>query len=299
MLSRGGMPAWIEVMKQNLPEEKRGKIFSYSSAVSYLEGVLLSIGMGILLDKDQNSWKWLFPIAAAIGLLGIGLKAFIPEKAAKLKPYTALPPLKELIINPWKESWQLVKKDPNFFRFQRGFMLAGSAIMLMQPALPIFFVDYLKITYLDLAIALSVCKGLGFAITSHYWTNLLNKATIYETSNKVFLLLIGFPLFLILALLHPLMLYVAYFVYGIAQSGSHLTWHMSGALFAKDKDSNPYSNVNILTVGIRGAIIPPLGSLLAILFGPVAVFSVSAFSATQGKKLSFRKINYHNKFLCK
>src|SRR5205807_8636176 len=37
MLYRGGMPAWMEIMKQNLPEQERSKIFSFSIGFSYLE----------------------------------------------------------------------------------------------------------------------------------------------------------------------------------------------------------------------------------------------------------------------
>ena len=163
-------------------------------------------------------------------------------------------------------------------------MYCGAAIMVMQPALPLFFVDYLHITYLDLAIALSVCKGLGFAMTSPLWTKTLQTLSIFETSRRISLILCIYPIALALALFHPLMLYIAYFIYGIGQSGSHLVWHMSGAHFSFHRDSHPFSNVNILTVGLRGAIAPPLGSALTSLFGPIFVFFISVLLSLASKK---------------
>ena len=280
MLSRGGLPAWMEVIKQNLPEEKRSKIFSYSAAFGYLEGILLSLGMGIALDTCEHAWKWLFPLTAGIGMLGIIFQAMIQQKLqpkieptitqnTQQQPFTSL---KEYILSPWKESLTLLTTRADFLYFQFGFMLAGSAMMVLQPALPCFFVDYLKLSYTEIAIALSLCKGLGFAGTSPLWSRYLNRFDIYRTAALVFLTVCLFPLFLMSSLINPLFIYLAYFCYGIGQAGSHLTWHLSGTLFAKDEDSYPFSNVNVLTVGIRGAVVPPLGSLLSFIFGPIGTF---------------------------
>ena len=288
MLSRGGLPSWIEIMKQNLPRQHRGKIFSFGSTLSYLEGVVLALALGSLLDRDPTSWKWLFPMTGAIGLVGVGFKAFIPERLAANPPtQMQIPSVKEFFIAPWKESWELVRKNGDFRQFQWGFMFAGAAVMLLQPALPLFFVDYLRITYLDLAIAFAICKGLGFAASSTLWSHFFEKSSIFQTSNRVTLFFGLYPLALIAAVIHPSMLYIAYFIYGIGQSGSHLVWHLSGATFSDRQDSSPFSNVNILTVGLRGAIAPPIGSAIAVMFGPIAVFSMSVVLCLVSRHIFF------------
>ena len=35
---RAGVPAWMEILKKNLPPEKRSRLFSWSAAVGYGEG---------------------------------------------------------------------------------------------------------------------------------------------------------------------------------------------------------------------------------------------------------------------
>ena len=46
------------------------------------------------------------------------------------------------------------------------------------------------------------------------------------------------------------------------QAGSELAWNMSGPIFAGNHDSSPYSNLNVVTVGLRGSCIPFLGAWL-------------------------------------
>jgi len=84
------------------------------------------------------------------------------------------------------------------------------------------------------------------------------------------LVLFGFALFPLFILLAPMFhgwLYLAYIIYGIAQAGSHLIWHLSGPMFADHEDSSTYSGVNIVMVGVRGVIAPPLGALLSASLG--------------------------------
>lgn len=289
MLYRGGMPAWMEIMKQNLPEQERSKIFSFSIGFSYLEGVFFGISLGILLDRQQDSWRWIFPLTSLIGMISIFFQVAMKQKLKNVKPGSSYSSLKEAVVSPWLEAKELLARRQDFKRFQWGYMLAGGGLMVMAPCLPLFYVDYLKISYTDLAIAISVCKGLGFAFSSPLWSRYLNRYGLYQTSALMFFLTALFPLSLIAAYLHLGYLYFAFFCYGVAQAGSHLAWHLSGTIFAKDEDSHPYSNVNVLTIGLRGLIAPPLGGLMCSLIGPIGSFisciGLCLWSAKAMKKL--------------
>lgn len=279
MLSRGGMPAWMEVLKQNLPAEKRNYIFSMSAALGYIEGVLLGIGLGIILDNYSQAWKWLFPVTALIGMAGLIFQSRIKQKP-EVEVENAAPtslPLKEHLLTPWKDSIELLKNRKDFRLFQVAFMFAGAGMMVIPPIAPIFFVDYLHLSYVELGVATAVCKGLGFAFASPFWSRYLNRTNIYQTSTLMFFTVCFYPLLMILSLVNPLALYLAYFCYGVAQAGSHLSWNLSGTIFSKNENSQPFSNVNVLTVGIRGMIIPPIGTLLLFFFGPIGVFLSGIF----------------------
>lgn len=269
---RAAIPSWVEILKRNMPKT-RDRVFSISSALGYIEGVGLSLAVGGLLDRESGLWKICFFVAALIGLSVLWIQSKIPVEDTSIVEKLSF---KERIVRPWRDSWQLMRSRADFARFQWGFMLAGFGIMLIQPALPMFAVDDLKICYLEMAAALSIAKGLGFALSSPFWSRKMNKVSIDKLASLVFLFFGLFPVFLALSLWNGSFLYGAYLLYGIAQGGSHLVWNMSGPIFADKEDSSRYTGVNVALAGIRGAVGPSLGGLLAVTLGPVFVFVLGA-----------------------
>lgn len=271
MMSRGIMPAWMEILKLNLPKESREKTFSSASAISYIVMAFLAIFFGKWMDTHPGSWKILFPITAFLSLGRMYFQYRIPIPEAPIEKTPLSTDLRTHLSKPWKNLWHLFKTRPDFVRFQIGFMLGGGGLMIMQPALPLFFDTILHMSYTELAIALSICKGIGFAATSRIWAKWMHRQNIYRFSSFVTLLACLFPLGLLLGQIELAWVYAAYLIYGIMQAGSELSWHLSGPIFAKEEDSSSFSSVNVITVGIRGLFAPFLGSLFCGLFGPISV----------------------------
>lgn len=277
MSYRAGTPAWIEILKLNLSDQ-RGRIYAWGSAIGFAEGAALAIAFGSMLDADVSCWRWLFPLSGVLGILAVALQWRVPVDLQKIQP--AQPDsdqaigegggsFKEGLMAPWKHTLQLMHQRPDFRHFQWGMMLCGGGLMIIQPALPIFFVDVLNITYKDLMIALHVCKGLGFALTSPFWGRKIHEMDIFNFTAIVSLGVGVFPLLLLCAKWNVLLLYLAYFFYGIGQAGCRLCWGLSGTIFSGEEDSSAYTGVNVLTVGLRGMIIPPIGIFLCRLMGPL------------------------------
>lgn len=265
---RGSIPGWMEILKIKLPTVERSRVFSKSASLAYLAGVVLAIGFGHFLDAFPNAWRYLFPVGGVIGMLGVYFQSQIP---LEVKSPSQQEPInfKEVAVRPWKESLEVLKKNPGFLQFQWGTMLSGFGLMVFQPALPIFFVDTLQISYQDLAIALSVCKGIGFALSSTWWSRKLHLFDFQSYTGIIYALFGFFPFVLLSSVASFNLVYFAYFIYGIAQAGSHLTWHLSGTLFSEEEDSSRFSSVNILAVGVRGAVAPALGAILLQGAGPI------------------------------
>lgn len=264
MLARGTVPAWMEVLKLNVPGVSLEKTFAYGSALGYIGAAVIPFALGGLMDTYAQSWRWIFPATALISLGAILFKNRIPLSVHDMQQEEA-PRLsfKQQILKPWKSVWELLWRRPDFARYQLGFMLGGSGLIVMQPALPVFFMDGLHLTYTELAVALTLCKGIGFAATSSSWAKLIRKIDIYRFNSWVTVLAFVFPLCLLAAQVNLAWLYGGYILYGIMQAGSEMSWNLSGPMFAKAEDSSVYSNVNVLTVGLRGCFVPAIGSLLA------------------------------------
>lgn len=267
---RAGIPAWLEIIKRNMGEEKRNKAFSVSSALGYGEGVVLALACGSLLDKDPSLWKILFFGAAIVGLLALFVQSRIVVDGKDEEVEERLS-IKEVIIRPWRDSYRLMRKRHDFSRFQWGFMVSGFGLMLIQPAIPLFAVDILGVSYLEMASAICIAKGLGFVLSTPIWVRWINRLHIFKMASFVFLAIGLFTILLSFSVWNIAWLYIAYFWYGIGQGGSHLVWNMSGPIFSGEDESSRYSGVNVVMAGMRGMIAPPLGGLLAVMLGPVQV----------------------------
>lgn len=278
---RGIIPAWMEILKLNVPHLSRTNLFSLGSIISYVGSIALPLLFGRWLDIDSSSWHWLFPLTALVSLCSMFFQWRIP--IANTPPADKPNPLKGILLKPWKTSLELMRTRPDFLRFQLGFMLGGGGIMLWQPALPVFFVDFLKMSYTELAIALSICKGIGFALTSPFWAKAMRRLSLFRISSLVTSLTALFALTLIFAQWGGISyVFIAYLIYGFMQAGSELSWHLSGPVFSKEEDSSAYSAVNVLTVGLRGLVMPFLGSLLCLTFTAPTVLMIGGLFCLAG-----------------
>lgn len=264
MLARGVVPAWMEILKLNIPQVSRERVFAAGSLLGYAGNAIFPFALGWLLDGYFQAWRWLFPLAAVISLSATFFKYRIPIPPDENfdTANIASTSLWDRLVDPWKNAWELLQSRPDFFKFQWGFMLGGAGVMIMQPALPQFFVDVLNLSYTEMAIALTLCKGIGFALTSPVWAEYFRRMDIYRFSALPPFCICLFSACLLGAQYHIAWLYIGYICYGIMQAGSEMCWHLSGPIFAKDEDSSSFSSVNVLTVGLRGCVVPPLGSIL-------------------------------------
>lgn len=276
LLARGVVPAWMEILKLNLPASMLGKTFAKGTMIGYCGNIIAPFILGWLLDGYHQAWRWLFPLGALISLMAVFLSLKIPIPKANELPKTAsprLPPIsvKDQVLAPWKRSWHILRNNSAFCKFQWGFMLGGAGTMIAWPALPQFFVDILHLSYTEMTLALSCLKGIGFLISTPIWTQQLTRLNIFRFASWPPFWVCLYSVFLLSAQMHIVWLFLAYFCYGVMEGGSSLAWNLSGPLFSKNADSTAYSNTNVLAVGIRACIIPTLGTLIGVLFGSPAV----------------------------
>lgn len=273
MLARGTTPAWMEILKLNTPSKSRTKLFARGALVGHIGNCLFPLAIGWLLDGYFQSWRWLFPLTALLSLSSIWLQLKIPVPKKVHCNMVSRPSKGALtsLIAPLSSSYKLMQQRPDFAKFQFGFMLGGAGMMISHPVLPYFFVDILHLSYTEMAFALNCCKGLGYIATTPIWARLLSSTNIFRFSAFPPLWICLFTAFLLAAQYHIAFLFLAYICYGITQAGGDLSWNLSGPIFAGEKDSAAYSNLNILSVGLRGCIVPPLGSLVALFSIPLVI----------------------------
>jgi MFS family permease len=264
---RGGMPAQMEILKRNVPQGTRETVFSWSSALNFLFGAFIGVSLTPWMSSAMENWQMLFLGGATAALLPLILQSRVPVQVVQLEEIRQPNPL----LTPWKDSWALLKQRTDFARFQIGFMFGGVGLMLIMPALVLYSADDLGVTHVDVVLSRLVWMGLGFVFSTPFWRRKMSYEGIFRLTAVANLLFALAAFAWIAASWYGFFFFIAYFLYGIAQAGSHLSWNLSGPLFAGQGQSSLFSTVNILTVGVRGLIVPWVSTLLCGLVGTLPV----------------------------
>lgn len=287
LFSKAAVPSLIEVLKRNIPKKPREDVYSLYFLLSFIESGILGLLFGQLLDGHYVDWKQLFFYAAVIGMSSILLfsRLHVPEMPNRAKRAVSGP----WITHPLRESFQLMGRQVDFALFQKVFMIGGSALMLMAPALASFYADKLDLSYTNITTARFIFMAIGVAGSTFLWRKGLERLPILRLTWWVLIGFGAYPLVLLFAQMHLSFLYLSFFLYGVAQAGSHLIWNLSGTIFAGDQDSTAYTRTNVLMLGLRGAIVPLMGGILADVLGPVPVLILGGGLCFYGALHLFKK----------
>lgn len=265
---RAVYPGWVEILKSSMEASALSKIISLGTSVSYFMSILLPPLICFGMDKEANLWRYLFMFFALFNMMSLPLLMFI-----KAEPKVRAEKSIEGLL---AKGWNLLKENRSFAHYQILFFLGGAGIIGSQSILPFYFKDSLNLSYTQLGLAFSLCKGLSFVIASPCWAKYANRISLYHLNAIVNLFTTLFFAFIMAASSNANWLFLAYFFYGAMQAGCEMSWNLSGPFFAGPRESTLYSSLNLACVGIRGCICPFLGYLFFIHVGALPIFIVSA-----------------------
>ncbi|MBK9227318.1 MAG: hypothetical protein IPL67_09780 [Ignavibacteria bacterium] len=286
-------PSWNTVFKHNYSDSRRSLLYSYSSSLYTIVILIVSTVLGYLLDINYELYKILFPIAGIFDVLsymslakmitmGQNLKMIppgIPGKSLSLKL------MEDIFVLPVRNTMRIFKENRPFLRFEVFFFMYGMAFMIASPAVPIYLVEVLQLSYSPISIA----KGLVFYTATILFTPLMGR--LHGTGNPtkfcgyLFLFLLFYPLSMmgvkyipgVISFITPeIMLYFTFFLFGILMSGITMSWNLSTIYYAPHYQEANYQSVHITLTGVRGLFSPFIGYLILRYVSIEATFIVSA-----------------------
>ncbi len=262
---RAVMPAWMELIKISFPQSQQSRVVSHGSLIMFVASAGFPILVCPWMDGYTQSWRWIFPILGAVSLMRVPillslLNSFV-EKEKNSNPKT------RSNLAPMKNGWKLLLERPDFAYYQSIFFCGGLGLMVMQPCLPEIIQSNLKLSYTEIATAVALCKGIGFAVTTPIWASRLHKTNIFKYCAIVTLFAACSISLILLSKYLTFGIYAAFILYGMMQAGSQLSWQLGGPIFSPKHDSSKYTSVNVILVGIRGCIGPILGGVLCATLG--------------------------------
>lgn len=296
------LSSWNIVFRHNYTEDKRSRLYSYATTIATALLLLTSTILGVLLDRDNMLFRVFFPFS---GLMGIVMYYFL-SKMMKLsvlnmpkmeikekteKSHLSKKLIKDIILLPARNTSRIFSQNKPFFRYELYFFMYGMAFMVIMPAIPIYVVDTLNLSYTPISIA----KGFLFNIILILFTPIMGRFHGSGNPKKFcgwsFLVLTLFPIIMISAqsafMINLLSnkvyaVYLAYIIFGIGMSGVGIAWTLGSMYYAPKFEVSNYQAVHIALTGLRGVFSPALGYLVMKAFSMEAVFILSAFLFTCG-----------------
>ncbi|MFO7660618.1 MAG: MFS transporter [Candidatus Cloacimonadaceae bacterium] len=289
------IPAQNSIYQRNIDPKRRSKVYGYTISLGMLVAVSFTFLAGRWLDLNENAFRWILAITAVAGFTASVLLSLIkirePEKSGIIQPLY----WKDVVRDPVRRSLSLLKENKPFASFERSFSIYGMGFIMIQPVLPIFLVDMLKLSYTGNFVAKGIISQIPLLLLSPVLGKWHDKLHPFRFIGVFFGVLALFPLMIILSaltlkwhLLSVILVYLAYVIFGLAMVGVNIAWNMSSIFFAGSEDASMYQSVHVTLTGIRGVIAPLLGLLLLKTTGLISVFAVSSLFLMTASYLSWR-----------
>ena len=280
----------IHVYARNYSPKERGKRLSWNIMASAFLGMGISYGFGVYLDRNWESYPWIFAGMTLVAL----------ASAATLLPIPSAPlPTSEERPVSFFSALSLVVKDKLFGGMLLGWMVMGFGVLMTLPLRVEYLAgdDGLGMTNEEVAIVTVVVFSLARIVSSRIWGMLFDHLSF-----------IGFRLLLNLFLLSASLVYFHAATFsgtcagaalaGIGTGGSVIAWNLWVTKLAPKGMEATYMGAHVAFTGVRGVLAPFLGYwiLQAAGFQGVAWVSATLILASSLLFASFLKHpRFHNK----
>jgi MFS family permease len=261
------------------PRSMRGSVLGWLIFWNFITMVLTVIVIGYLVDveygNNPNNYRWLCPLAAIFGLVASLVYA-------RVRPGKVVLDETGSMGGAFRAARRVLVKDHAYRRFQIGYFLSGSAFFLSVHLVLIMCKQDLRFSSLELAVWLAVVPQAMLAITSPFWGRLMDKLGIEEARFFIATTMTIYLLCYFIGIVGsiPLLIFIASVLRGVAEGGGQVTWALASVQFAPTAEDVPtYNGIHFWLNGVRGLMMPWIGTQLFVLAGANALLAGIVTSA--------------------
>ena len=164
----------------------------------------------------------------------------------------------------------IIREDPDILKLVSIFMIAGTGMLMMLPAIPILEVNVLKLSDAKIGVLFAV-NSVSYILGMEMWSRYVKSVPrLYVTFT------IGLISIITMALIYAfipnyLMLIVANIFCGVGESSISFFWQ-TFSISNPDYRTEDLSSLHLFTCGVRGIYAPLIGSLIITAYGVKANF---------------------------
>jgi MFS family permease len=260
------------------PRELRGRVLGQLTFWTYATMVPTVMLTGWLLDRSRAVYHVLYPLAGLCGLIGCFYYRQLRVPGRELLPRDR-PGLRHSV----RRVEHIIAQDRTYLLFQFAFFLSGSSFFLSTHVILLLIrdSDYFHFSAFELSLWLSAVPQLLLALGSPAWGRVLDAIGIVRCRLLISVLMSCYLASYFGAIVTglPALVWLGSILQGASNGGGQLTWALASSHFAPRAEDVPfYNGIHFVLNGIRGLVMPSVGSVLFILTGPGAVLAATLVS---------------------
>ena len=253
------------VWASNYPRTDRARVAGAFATVQALCLAGVTFLTGLLLDDNPDAYRWVYPTAAVVGILGAICYSRVKvrghhrmlriERASRTDANQARPSINPLAM------LKLMRRDRNFGVFMICMFLIGTGNIMVIAPLIIILDEQFKLDYVQAISILTSIPILMMPLSIPVWSRLLARLHVVKFRSIHSWVFILSNMVLFGAVLGNWMvgIWISAVIRGIGFGGGVLAWNLGHHDFAPPGTSSQYMGVHVTLTGFRGLLAPILG----------------------------------------
>jgi MFS family permease len=258
------------------PKRQRGRVLGILTFWTFVTMVPSVLVTGWLLDKSHEFYRVLYPVAGLCGLIGCFYYRMLHVPAAN-----SLPSTRSGFITSVRGVERIIVQDKAYFLFQIAFFLSGSSFFMSTHVILLLVRERFQFGAFELSLWLSVIPQLLLALGSPTWGRILDRIGIVRVRLLISVLMTCYLASYFGGILTGVtaLIWLASVFQGISNGGGQLTWSLASSHFAPSPEDVPlYNGIHFVLNGVRGLVLPWVGSILLVFTGAGAVLAATLVS---------------------
>ncbi len=287
-------------LKNSYSKDNFGKMYGISSSVRQIVMMITFFALGLLLDADEFSFTWFFPILGILGIISMILIGRIEFTLDTIPEFTE--GVLQAVVSSFKKMVKMLKTNKAYFDYQLAYMFYGFAFMSTRSVINIFYDQALSLNYSSVAFYQNAYNIIAIILLPIFG-KIIGKVDPRKFTIIPFISMAGYILFTGLTKFFPfsfeiwkieiyLTLLIATIFYGFFFSTMLLSWNIGSSYFGRDEEAGDYQAIHLFGTGLRGVVSPLIGVVLYELFGYSLTFGIAVFSlliAVYIMRLSYKR----------
>jgi hypothetical protein len=277
-------------LKNAYTKENFGRMYGVSASVRQVLLMITVFILGLLLDANEFSFTWFFPVLGVLGFLSIVLFSrieYIPKTAADYSEG-----LLQAVVDSFKKMIYILKTNKAYLDYQIAYLFYGFSFMSTRSVINIFYDKELALNYSSVAFYQNAYNILAI-IMLPFFGKLIGNTDPRKFTIIPFISLAGYILFIGLSAFVPahfelwnleiyIMLLIATLFYSFFTATMPISWNIGSSYFGSNEEAGNYQSIHLFATGFRSIFSPLLGVALYEWMGFSWTFGIAILSLLVG-----------------